>query len=315
MADVFVTGGTGFIGAEAVRALVAAGHTVRALARSTESETQVRALGGQPVAGDLAQPGPWQEVAARAAWVVHLAQPLAFGGRVTRRRAEAYRDGRLTMDRNLLDPLRPGVVERIVYVAGTSYYGNVGTELRDESVTPRPRGWGPYIAPALERLAGDVTRGLPIVTAFPGWVYGDGSWFRDYVLRPLKRGTRLTQLGGESRWASPIHVGDCARALVHLCAHGQPGENYFVVDDRPTQMRELPRLCARTLNVALRTRQVPVWLARLLLGPVVTDSLQSDTVLSNARLKALGFRLEHPTIDEGIPQVLATARPFADKNV
>src|SRR5271166_2390603 len=132
MARAFVCGGTGFIGQVLVRALVASGHEVEVLARSRASSARVRALGATPVEGDLLAAGPWQRAAREAAWVAHLAQPQTFGGRVSSARAEAYREARQAMDRNLLGALDPAVVQRIVYVAGTSYYGNLGTELRDE---------------------------------------------------------------------------------------------------------------------------------------------------------------------------------------
>ena len=41
-----------------------------------------------------------------------------------------------------------------------------------------------------------------------------------------------------------------------------------------------------------------------------TDELLSDAVLSNAKLKSLGFTHQFPTIDEGIPDVIAKMRPF-----
>src|SRR6476659_6152598 len=49
----FVTGGSGFVGGAVIRALVAEGETVRALARSAEATAAVGALGADPVAGDL----------------------------------------------------------------------------------------------------------------------------------------------------------------------------------------------------------------------------------------------------------------------
>jgi uncharacterized protein YbjT (DUF2867 family) len=48
---VFVFGGTGAIGADAVPALVAAGHAVRALARSTETAARLRSHELEPVHG------------------------------------------------------------------------------------------------------------------------------------------------------------------------------------------------------------------------------------------------------------------------
>jgi nucleoside-diphosphate-sugar epimerase len=302
MSTLFVAGGTGFIGAEVVRRAVAAGHAVQVLGRSTDARNAARALGAEPVAGDLLERGPWQERAARADWVIHLAQPQTFGGRVTRARAEAYRDQRRAMDRNLLDPLHGA--KKILYVGGTSYYGDLGTRLSTEDATPRPRGWGPYIAPAIEALAGDLSRGLPIVVAFPGYVYGTGSWFREYILSPLKHGKRLTQLAGPQKTISPIHVADAARALLHLLEHGEVGRRYFVVDDRPCENERLPRLAADRMKKPLHVRRVPPWLCRLLIGPVVTDSLLTNCVLSNQRLRDSGFACEFPTVEEGVADVV-----------
>lgn len=309
MATAFVCGGTGFIGQGVVRELVAAGHRVQVPARREGSAVRARAIGAEPVEGDMLVAGAWQDAARDADWVIHLAQPRTFGGRVTTARAMRYRDERLTMDRLLLDSLHPGRTKRVVYVGGTSYYGDLGAALRDERATPRPRGWGPYVAPAIEALSRDLARGLPIVTAFPGYVYGDGSWFREYVLTPLQRGERVNTLGGRSRLASPIHVDDCARALVHLLSHGEVGARYFVVDDRPVPWSVFYETAARALGREMRVRKVPVLLLRLLVGSVVTDSLLSDAALSNARLRATGFDLRFPTIDEGLPDVARRARP------
>ena len=312
MATAFVAGGTGFIGRVLVRVLVDAGHRVRVLTRSNKGAERVRALGGEPVDGDLLTRGAWQDDARDADWIAHLAQPQTFGGRVSRERAERYRDDRQTMDRNLLDALDAKRVRRIVYVGGTSYYGNLGTEPRDEDATPIPRGWGPYVAPAIERISRDLDRGLPIVTAFPGYVYGDGSWFREYVLAPLARNKRINTIAGRSRFGSPIHVEDCARALAHLLEHGEIGKRYFVVDDRPTQWSAFYETAARAMSTEPKLRKIPVFVLRWLVGPVVTDSILSDAVLSNARLKGTGFALRFPTIDEGIPDVVKAMRPIRD---
>ena len=48
----FVTGGSGFVGGRLIRALVASGWEVRALARSQEAQVAVKAL-ASPVQGDL----------------------------------------------------------------------------------------------------------------------------------------------------------------------------------------------------------------------------------------------------------------------
>ena len=306
MMDIFVTGGSGFIGSVFVRHAAAKGHRVRVLSRSEKSGERVRALGGEPVTGDLLQAGSWQDAAASAEAIVHLAQPETYGARVSKSRAESYREQRLRMDTLLLDALRPETAGRVLYIAGTSYYGDQGVDLRDEDTTPNPKGWGPYIAPAIAELPRYVERGLPLVEVFPGWVYGPGSWFAEYTLEPLRTGKSLTALGGRSRLVSPVHVADLARALLHLLRVGVIGNRYFVVDDRPVPSSELNRIAGEALGAKVRVRHVPVWLSSLLLGPIVTESLTCDACLSNARLRATGFELDFPNVEVGIPDVVTS---------
>ena len=304
MADLFVAGGSGYIGGAFVRRAVAAGWRVRALARSDASRALLHAAGAEPVTGDLLEPGPWQEVAAGAAVVVHLAQPETYGARVGVARARRWRDNRLRMDAHLLDPLRPGVVRRVVYVCGTSYYGAMGAEPRDEDAPPQPRGWGPYVAPAVDALRDHVARGVPIVEAYPGWVYGPGSWYAEYILAPLRRGWTLNVLAGPDHIVVPVHVEDASRAILHLCDHGEAGRRYFVVDDRPGPGSRILELAAHALGVPYRVRRIPLWLYKLALGPILTESQTYDCNLTNARLRATGFAFDFPTVEQGVPDAV-----------
>ena len=303
----FVTGATGYIGSAFLRLAVAQDLNVKALARSETSAARIHSAGATPVMGELCDgAADWTTKARLADAVVHLAQPQTFGGRVTNRRARRYREKRLAMDRELWAALDPKRVRRIVYVAGTSYYGECGGQLHNEEATPRPRGWGPYMSPAIEALDGYVARGLPIVSAFPGWVYGPGSWFAEYVLEPLAMGNPVTGLRGHSRLVSPVHVDDCARALLHLLMVGEIGRRYFVVDNEPTTSERIARLAAHSLGVPPRGRRVPEFVLRLLAGRVIAESLATEACLSNARLRATGFRLSFPTCEQGVPDVVET---------
>ena len=258
MKRLFVTGGTGFIGARFVPLAVEAGYQVRGLTRLERNVEPWKHLGVIAVQGDLLSPGPWQHEAAASDAVVHLAQPPTYGSRVTQKRAEVYRSQRLCMDRRLLDSLSAGSVQRVLYVGGTSYYGDQGPHVVTEDAQPRPSGWGPYIAPAIESLPHYRERGLPIVEALPGIVYGLGSWFVEYALEPLKAGRLIFSIKEALALSmSPIHIEDCARALLHLLEHGTVGRRYFVVDDEPVPFSALVRLAAQTLGVRYRTLRLP----------------------------------------------------------
>ena len=56
MTTVFVTGATGVLGRATVPQLLASGYTVRALSRGEANDAAIRALGAEPVRGDLFDP-------------------------------------------------------------------------------------------------------------------------------------------------------------------------------------------------------------------------------------------------------------------
>jgi len=304
-ATTFVTGAAGFIGTELVKLLVARGHHVLGLTRSLDSAERVRRAGAMAVVGDLSEPGQWQDEAP-ADWVFHLPPHPLNGSRVTRRRAASITRDRVLMDAHLLDAVSAGATRRIVYVADASCYGATGSRAITEDDPLRPSAWGRCLAPALDRLGGYVAAGLPIVTAFPGWVYGNASWFRERVIEPVMADRRVLMFGKHGPWVSPIHVEDCARALVHLAEHGEAGGRYFLVNNDPIRLHDFAATFARRANRPLRVRQLPASTTRLVVGPVLADYLQTDAVLSNIRLRGTGFRFRYPTLDQGIQQILGT---------
>lgn len=299
----FVTGAAGFIGIELVRVLSARGHQVFGLTGSAEGAERVRRAGGVPVQGDLLQSGKWQDEAP-ADWVFHLAPHPVCGPRLTRRHTETIARARVLMDSRLLEAVEGGATRRIIYLSDTSYYGPTGRRgiTEDEPVTAS--AWGRCLTPALDRVDGYVLAGLPIVTAFTGWVYGTGSWFRDRVIKPVMGGRRVLQVGRPGPWVSPIHVHDCARALVHLAEHGAAGSRYFLVNRDPIRMHEFAETFARLADRPLRVLRVPAAATRLVLGPVLADYLQADAVFSNIRLRGLGFHFRYPTLEQGLQEVL-----------
>jgi hypothetical protein len=39
-------------------------------------------------------------------------------------------------------------------------------------------------------------------------------------------------------------------------------------------------------------------------GPILADYVLADAVLSNIRLRGIGFRFEYPTLEQGLQQIL-----------
>jgi len=299
----FVTEADGFIGSELVSVLVAGGHQVIALTRSLDASRRMRRAGATPVVGDLLTPGKWQDETT-ADWVFHLPPHPLDGGRVSRRRAAAIIRDRVVMDANLLDAVAGGSTRRVVYVAAACCYGPTGCRSITEDEPSRPSAWRRGLTPALDRLDGYIAAGLPIVIAFSGWVYGNGSWFRERVITPVLAGGRVLQFGKTGPLVSPIHVHDCARALVHLAERGEAGGGYFLVNNDPVRLDEFATRFAALANRPLRRWRIPSAATRLVVGPILADYVQADAALSNIRLRGIGFRFEYPTLEQGLQQIL-----------
>jgi nucleoside-diphosphate-sugar epimerase len=302
-ATTFITGADGFVGTELVKVLVARGHHVLGLTPSVDAAQRLRRAGAVPVMGNLLETGGWQDEAA-ADWVFHLPSHSDCGPWVTRRRATSISRARQLMDAHLLEAVAAGATRRVVYVSDTSCYGATGLRPITEDELPRPSARGCCVTPALERLDGYIASGLPILTAFPGWVYGNASWFRERVIEPVMGCRHVLQFGKTGPWVSPIHVHDCARALVHLAEHGEAGGRYFVVNNDPIRLNEFAGAFARLANRPLRVWRMPAVAARLAVGHLLAHDLQGDAVFSNIRLRGIGFHFRYPTLDQGLRQII-----------
>lgn len=292
----------GIVGAELVAALVARGHDVLALASSADAAARIRRAGAIAIAGDLATPGRWQDEVATD-WVFHLPPP------VDDRRAgpagTADTRARISIDRHVFDAVAAGATRRLVYVANLARYRAATTTPITENELPAPCAAESRQTSPLDCLEGYILAGLPIVTAIPGCVYGSSGWFRDLIAAPIMAGRRIPVLHPPDACVTPIHVHDCARALVHLAEHGSIGRRYFVANSGPARLDELAATFARVANRPLRTWPFPA-VTNLLTGRRRTPCGPLDTVLSNVRLRRTGFELHYTTIEQGCRQILRT---------
>jgi len=174
---------------------------------------------------------------------------------------------------------------RLVYLSSTGVYGGArGHVDEDTPVAPdAPNARGRLDAEALYRPLGGMSLRI-------AGLYGPGRGTHER----LRAGTlRLPESGGGR--ISRIHVDDLAEAIRVVLERGTPGQTYCVADDRPATQEETTRwLCAR-LGLPL-----PPTVPLASLHP----SLRGDRAISNARLKALGWRPRYPDFIAGFSALL-----------
>jgi nucleoside-diphosphate-sugar epimerase len=304
---ILITGGTGYIGSKTTEVALREGHDVYVLTRSEKKANELKNTGVTPIVGDLLAEGKWENIIQEFEYIIHLAAPPTWGKKVTKKVAENYKENHYKMTVALLDALKKSSnLKKLIYVAGTSYFGDSGTvEKAEEHYRSHPKGWGPYIKPSVDCLDSYKKEGLPIVTAFPGMVYGPDSWLSQLILTPLYNNKKLTNLKGTNPIFAPIHIEDCSRAFLHLLQAGEVMEGYILVDNECIPSETFSNFAASVLNKEVKRRYVPEWLCNLIIGPVLTDYAKVNSNFSNAKLLSTNFAFQYPTYKEGIPKVIS----------
>ena len=142
MTQVFVTGGSGFIGGHLISRLVAEGHRVRALSRSDDSTNRLATLGAEPVRGDLLEPGSLTEASRDCELAFHLAA-------VATPRPDWQECIRVNVDgtRTVLQTCREAGVRRPVHVSSEAVLLNGQPLLKVHETAPiHPDSKAPYPA-------------------------------------------------------------------------------------------------------------------------------------------------------------------------
>src|SRR5436305_4189330 len=118
--QVLLTGATGFLGSHVARALVSAGHRVRALARPTSSRA---ILADVPelewVEGDVVDVGSLRAAVRDCEAVVHAAAVVEFAPRWAARQREVNVEG----TRHVLEAARAGGIKRLVHTSSIAAVG------------------------------------------------------------------------------------------------------------------------------------------------------------------------------------------------
>ena len=302
---IFVTGGTGYIGQSVVKEALKQGHDVTVLTRSAQKAESLRQQGVNPLIGDMLENGEWQDEIKKAEYIVHLATPPTWDSKVTKKLAEKFKQDHVDISKALFNAADPLKVKKIIFIGGSSYYGDTGnTTPRTEEYRNTPKGWGPYITPAVEH--GKTQRDkFPIVFVFPSQIYGPSSWLEKIFMEPVYKKRIMAGLIGHNPHFSPIHIEDCGRACLHLLEHGTAGEDYIISDTLQLPIADFRQEVLKLMGAENKmVFSVPKFVATLVVGPVVSEYATIHTNLSSQKLQDTGFTFNYPTYETGLPQVV-----------
>lgn len=299
---VFVAGATGVVGLPAVRALLADGHHVSAVARTDAKAEALRAAGAEPVRVDLFVAGAVAAATSRHDVIVNLATKIPPSSQAWRVAAWAENERiRREVSTHLADAAIAHGAERYVQESLAFTYADHGHTVitEDEPIDPPAGLDGVVVAEANAARVTDAGA-IGVVLRF-GNFYGPDSGYTLDAARFAKRRISAA-LGEPGRYWSHIHSEDAGTAVA--ASLRAPAGTYNVVDDQPLTRAQIDEAIAEALGVKpLRHPPAPVRRALERRAEVMTRSIRA----SNSRFKsATGWAPAYPTAREGWAALAAT---------
>ena len=272
---VFLTGGTGYVGAAVLDALVRGGHQVDALVRHNEGAARVQARGATPVLGDLMKPASWRDTAAAADGAVHAA--TEYGPRV--------RD----VDEAAVDTLTPLPVKPnrfLIYTSGIWVLGPAPTPV-DETAPLDPIEMVRW-RPAHERRVLDTAlAGTRAIIVRPGIVYGGSRGIVGDLLKDAANSLVRIVGSGENHWPL-IYDRDLGDLYARLVATPEAAGIFHATDGGAETVNEIVAALIEHAPTEPSIRHVPLAEARKKMGPYA-DALVLDQIVRSPRARTLGW--------------------------
>lgn len=264
----FITGATGFVGANLARLLLAQGYEVRALVRPQSSLDNLKGLGIETVQGNICDPS-LELLMQNCQVVFHVAAHYSLW----QSDREQLHYSNVLGTRNILAAAREAGVERTVY---TSSVAAIGVPKKDGQIDIRtnvPIADETYQSP-VERLVGDykkskywaeqeaheaVRNGQDVVIVNPSTPIGP--WdikptpTGDIILRFLRRQMPFYLNTG----LNLIHVQDVAEGHLLALEKGKTGDRYILGNENVTLQQMLTMLSELT-GLSEPKGTIPAWI-------------------------------------------------------
>ncbi len=274
---IFATGTTGFLGSVIAERLRARGDTVVQLVRDPAKAELLKKTGRDVIVGDLADPDALKRGCDGCDAVVHAGAIYEVGINAPRR-IDMYK-ANVTGTEALLSAALAVGVPKVVHVSSIVVFGNTSGKVVDETYR-RGDGYTSYYDETktlAHRVAeGFSAKGLPIVIAQPGQIYGPGDHSGIGAIFRRAAAGKLPVLTFGDLGLNFVHVADVASGIVGLIDRGRPGQAY-VLGGEQARLREAVRIMAALAGKPMPRFEVPPSILRFAarLRPDVAEVVKS----------------------------------------
>jgi len=255
--NIFITGGTGFIGRHVVERLAGTDHQLTCLVRENSDIEHLERAGARPVSGDVVDKGSVLAGMKGCDWVIDIAGLYDFW--VPNKKI--FTDVNVTGARHVAECALELGVSKMVHVSTAGIYGKPEEIPFTEDSPPGPDQFCEYFR---TKYQGDLItwdlyekKSLPLVMVYPGAVLGAGDPKASgrYIDRLIHRRLPATVFPDDG--FTFVHVRDVAEIIVRAAEkENNIGERYLAGNHRMT-WGEANRMISEISGVTLPRLTMP----------------------------------------------------------
>jgi uncharacterized protein (TIGR01777 family) len=292
---VFITGGTGFLGAALTAKLLAEGHLVTILSRSSKNRP-IRA-GLAYTEGNPTISGPWQEEIGNHDVVINLAGASIFRPWNDKNKKAIY-NSRILTTRNIVDAIVTSTDKEITLLNGSAvgYYGFRDNEELDERGSPGDDFLATVVQDWEAEALKAARKGSRVVLCRIGVILGKDGGALSKMVSVFKWGLG-SPLGEGNQWFSWVSLPDLVNIFIYLMEHKKIKGPVNCTSPHPVTNREMTKALGSALHRPVILPAAPAFLLKGILGEFSDVFVKGQKVIPGKLLKQ-GFVFEFPEIKD-----------------
>jgi uncharacterized protein (TIGR01777 family) len=297
---VFITGGTGFLGAALTKGLLAGGHSVTILSRSSKNRTLK--LGLAYIEGNPTQGGPWQKEVSRHDVVINLAGASIFRTWNDKNK-KAIRSSRILTTHNLVNAI--GQAKKNITLINGSAVGYYGFR-EDEELDEISSAGDDFLAEVVKDWEDEAKRaeeyGARVVLCRIGVILGRDGGALSKMLTVFKWGLG-SPLGNGAQWFSWISLHDLVNVFLYLMEKNTISGPVNCTSPHPVTNREMTLTLGKVLHRPTILPPIPAFAIKGMLGEFSDVFIKGQKVIPRKLLED-GFVFEFSRIEEAFAHLL-----------
>jgi nucleoside-diphosphate-sugar epimerase len=168
----------------------------------------------------------------------------------------------------------------IVYVSGSLMYGKaLENSPAHENSDLNPDSFARfYFHNELPWIEAQKSGFLDVRFARPGWIAGPGSWFREFFWKPYLKSRMVPCYGDGTQLMSLVHVADCVSMIDALSLYGSKGRDLNIFAGEIIRHADFCKILASLLKT--RVEEIPAERLKRKYGTTIAGALISSVPMT-----------------------------------